>query len=260
MSSGASIEALRVEDEMRLRNPSLALAGAALLATVAAQNAHATVMQVSPGPTVTGVAPPPNIQNGSTPALLATGTIVNAVFVGEVAADGDILTVTGHPEFTPIDNLTTPPGSVSTATGLTSGQVVPFLMTNTNTGDAYAPGTVYANTIPPFTPVYHYAEFTGITDAADFNASPLAILDPTGVTITPGGSVDTYLIAHGGYSSYLFVGVEDLNFLATDDWNDLVYAFQFVTPVVSTPEPASMLVLGSALLGFGVFRRRRNRK
>jgi hypothetical protein len=244
---------------MRLRNPSVALIGAALLATVAAQNVYATVTQVSPGPTVTGVAPPPGIQNGSTTSLDATGTIVNAVFVGFSAADTDVLTITGHPEFNPINNMTAPPGSVSTATGLTPGQVVPFLMTNNNTGATFAPGTAYTNTdAGMFSPVFHYAEFTGITDAADFNASPLA-LPPAPVTITPGGPVDTFLIANGGYSSYLFVGVEDLSAVATDDWNDLVYAFQFVTPV-SVPEPTSMLLLGSALIGFGVARRRRNRK
>lgn len=244
---------------MRLRDASLALAVAALLAAATTPNVHATVMQVSPGPTVTGVAPPPSIQNGSTPTLDATGTIVNAVFIGASANDVDVLTVTGHPEFTPINNMSTPPGSVSTATGLTPGQIVPFVMTNNNTGATFAPGTQYMNTdTGMFFPVYHYADFTGITDATDFNNSPLA-LPPAPVTITPGGTVDMFLTNNGGYSSYLFVGVEDLSAVATDDWNDLVYAFQFVTPV-NTPEPASMLLLGSALIGFGVARRRRNRK
>ena len=244
---------------MRLRDPSFALAGAALLATVTAQNVFATVMQVSPGPTVTGVAPPPNIQNGSTPTLDATGTIVNAVFIGASANDVDVLTVTGHPEFAAINNMTTTPGSVSTATGLTPAQVVPFVVTNNNTGGTFVPGTAYTNTdTGMFSPVYHYADFTGITDATDFNNSPLA-LPPAPVTITPGGAVDMFLIANGGYSSYLFVGVEDLSAVATDDWNDLVYAFQFVTPV-NVPEPTSMLLLSSALIGFGIVRRRRNRK
>ncbi len=64
-------------------------------------------------------------------------------------------------------------------------------------------------------------------------------------------------------ADWLLVGFEDrLNMISgfpqtDEDFNDLIFAFRN-TAAVLVPEPASLPLIGSAIVGFGVIRRRRN--
>ena len=68
---------------------------------------------------------------------------------------------------------------------------------------------------------------------------------------------NSYILSHGGYSSWVFVGLEDLNGAATDDWNDFIFAFD--PPAVSVPEPGTLAFFGAALMGAFTLRRRKAR-
>ena len=70
-------------------------------------------------------------------------------------------------------------------------------------------------------------------------------------------------------ADWLLVGIEDrLNMISgfpqtDEDFDDLIFAFRNIPPLVPepaslVPEPASLALIGSAIAGFAVIRRRRN--
>ena len=204
------------------------LIASSLAAIVGSQSAYAAATEISPGPAiVTGP-----ITNGSTVNLEATGTTVNEVYIGASANDTDILELGTTPIF---NNKTTDPGTTASQS-VTQGSVLNFILDNTDDalGPAtYATGTPYTNVVLPFgisnglTNVYHFA-FFDVTSAADVNAL-------FGGDYIPVGSA--FDQSFGNYSSWVFVGVEDSPVDTSDDWNDVVYAFQGVAPVGTETGP-----------------------
>jgi hypothetical protein len=96
-----------------------------------------------------------------------------------------------------------------------------------------------------------------IANASDFNS-----LFGSKVPMTAAANSEI-LAASGGYSDWIFVGVEDSRVTADDDWNDTIYAFQGVAPVGTSPtvpEPSTwaMMLVGFAGLGFVGHRARKS--
>jgi PEP-CTERM motif len=248
------------------------LAASSLMAILATQPA-AAFTQLCPGAALAGVSGP--ITNGSSCNLEATGTTVTELFAGVSAKDTDILNL-GSTEIFNNQTATTSPVDVASQS-VTKGATLGFNLVNTNdllnfflgepTFDA---GTAYTNPAnPPFVSqsalpgVYHFAWFN-ITNASDFDSLFGPKVDmPTGV-----GSVDAYIMSHGGYSDWTFVGVEDSRVTADDDWNDTIYAFQGVAPVgtnlggggSTVPEPSTWVMMIAGFAGLGLAGYRASRK
>ena len=229
----------------------LLLASCVALAPVAS---HATTSctsagEINAGAAVSGVSGP--ICNGSDASLSTTNSSVTLMYLGSSAADTDVLSLTGaNPGGTIFNNQTTVAGALATLS-VTPG-TLDFVFTNTNTGDSYAAGQAYTNT-GESGPVYHFAEFTYSSEAA-FDAGALAKSIP-GYEMS--SAENSYILSHGGYSAWVFVGLEDLNGAATDDWNDFIFAFD--PPATSVPEPATLALLGVGLAGASRLRRRKTK-
>jgi hypothetical protein len=236
------------------------LLAASSLAAITVSQPAAAATELCPGPALVGG----SIQNGSSCSLEATGATVTELFVGVSAKDTDILNLGSTQIF---NNQTTAPGTTASQT-VTTGSTLNFSLNNTNDilGPAtYDTGTGYTNAVLPFgisnglSPVYHFAWFD-ITNSSDFNSL-------FGPKVTMPSAVNSYLLSNGGYSDWLFVGVEDSQVDTSDDWNDTIYAFQNVAPVGSggsgggstVPEPSTwaMMLAGFAGLGFVGYRARK---
>lgn len=245
-----------------MRNSCLGLLAVSSLAAIVASEPANAYTELCPGPALVSTFITGPIKNGSTCNLEATGTTVTEVFVGVSANDTDILSLGATPIF---NNQTTFPGTVASQT-VTSGSVLNFSLDNTNDPifpGTYFAGTAYTNVVAPpvsfgLSPVYHFAWFD-VTGAADLNSLFGAAYIPVG------GPFDNYFMTHGGYSSWIFVGVEDSEVDESDDWNDTIYAFQDVAPVGATvsssiPEPSTWLMLLAGFAGLGLAGRRAARK
>jgi hypothetical protein len=242
-----------------MRNYCLSLLVASSMAAIGASHSAQAATELCPGPALVSGA----ITNGSKCNLEATGATVNEIFVGVSAHDTDILKLGSTSIF---NNQTTAPGTAASQT-VTAGSTLNFNLDNTNDalGPAdYSAGKAYTNVILPFgisnglSPVYHFAWFD-ITGAADVNSLFGAAYIPVG------SSFDSFFKSNGGYSSWVFVGVEDSPVDTSDDWNDTIYAFKNVAPVGTTvstptvPEPSTwvMMITGFAGLAFAGYRRAR---
>jgi hypothetical protein len=220
--------------------------GVVLVASWLAAAPAAQAQQLCPGVAVTGVTGP--ITNGSDCSLLAMGSTINALYVGGSAADEDVLSLPGSGNGVIFDNRVTLAGTTTTLTGVTSGEVLNFTLSNVSTGLSYVAGVGYMNTVPPFGPVYHFAYF----DFASITAYD-AIFGTSGPPIT--ASELHYIRTNGGFSDWTFVSVEDQTMAGGDDWNDLVYAFQDIR-MSAVPEPGSLGVLACGALALPWLRRR----
>jgi hypothetical protein len=244
-----------------MRNCCLSLLTVSSLAVIVASAPAYAATELCPGPAV--VSGP--ITNGSTCNLQATSTTVNEVYIGANAKDEDILNNGGAQIF---DNTINSQGDTASQTA-TMGSVQNFNLVNTNdplnflfgTG-IYNTGTAYTNPAIPIISqtalpgVYHFALFD-MTSAADFNSV-------FGPRVTIGSSLDSFLLSHGGYSDWIFVGAEDSRVTQSDDWNDTIYAFQNVGPVGSVspgvPEPSTWLMMLAGFAGLGLASYRASRK
>jgi hypothetical protein len=251
---------------------SLSLLAVSSIAAILAGEPASAATQLCPGPAiVTG-----SITNGSSCNLDATGTTVTELFVGASASDTDNLNIGS----TLIFNNKVASGTFASQV-VTKGDPVPFNLTNTNDAltsyiggapPTFDAGTAYTNPaenisifgIPILTQsalagVYHFAWFD-MTSAADFNSV-------FGPKVDMSSAANSYILGHGGYSDWIFVGVEDSRVTADDDWNDDIYAFQGVgLPGTTTggggstgstvPEPSTwvMMIMGFAGLGFAGYR------
>jgi hypothetical protein len=249
----------------------IGLLGFCLMAWPSIETANAYT-QLCPGPGVPQVVGP--IQNGSTCSLNAESTTIDSLFVGSEAWDQDQLILNGSTLF---DNMASVSGD-SIALSVSTGPLA-FTLDNTDsrTGNSsYLSATAYTNfvnlstTVTAFDPVYHFAYFS-VTSEADFNALFGPGGHSGGVTMSDAANAD--IVNNGGYLAFVFVGVEDLPWAGSDDWNDAVFAFNNVagpaTPGVAVPETSSvavpetpssaMLLLGFAGLGFAAHRSARRR-
>lgn len=244
---------------MRITLVATSLAAAIGMASLAASSTQAG--ELCTGPAIPGVpapADPNTIPNGSSCGLTASDTPILAMFVGFSAADTDALRLPGvspNPIFINQGSSATPIGTTISLNVVVGG--LGFVLDDLSTGDTFTIGTPYSNTDGSSNSVYHFADFTFTTGVDDVADEALYNITFPNVPLT--ASEFATIEANGGFANWTFAGVEDRKVTATDDWNDLVYAFENVAPSVQTigvPEPLTLSLFGVVLAGLGLVRLR----
>lgn len=162
----------------------------------------------------------PNVEGNlpvpSGQTLIATGGHVRLYYAGWSAADLDLL-VNGVTVI--FDNQTSPLGAVYDLGIFAAGTVLTFELKNITTGVTY---------------------YTGPASGNPDNAVHAAYAPWTANSAIP---------VNG-----MFIGMEDLSAGGTDwDFNDLMAV---VNGAVPTPEPVTLMLVGSSLIAIGLVRRR----
>jgi hypothetical protein len=233
-----------------MRIPLSAAACAAVFSVAVLSATSAQAGELCAAPAITGASG--TITNGSTCGLTAVISPIQAMFVGFNAADTDTLTLAGTSlDFVNQGGSATPIGTVvSLAVPLGS---LNFELTNNTTGVSFFMNSSNANTDGTGN-AWHFANFT-FADQNAYNA--VFNSGSNGVPLTSGEL--TTIQNNGGFAAWTFVGVEDLQVVGTDDWNDLVYAFHNVAAPPSVPEPMTLSLFGAGLAGAAWMRRRKNK-
>lgn len=146
--------------------------------------------------------------------------------------------------------------STSNALSFSSATVsVPFALTFTGgTGTYNFAGVATDNTGAVIAPFTSFMETINATNATSFDISPFAGYTGTGTT-------PNFSLASGGQASASGTGGQGLLYGGQGTGSVIAsITYTYTPPSTGAPEPATMTLFGSALLGIGFFARKRIKK